>query len=129
MLEGIVQPRHLDELDRSVEVMSEPQLFEVRDMTQIPDDGTHQRIVLKPEILVAERRDQQKCPFACLEELLGEDAAEGFSGIGDRGQRPLQSSRAQCLPGRLCPMIWSIFGVREVAGRQTPKRLGNAEGG
>ena len=60
MLEGVVQSRHLDELDRSVEVLGEPELFEVRDMPEIPDDGTHQGIVLEVEIFVREGGHEQE---------------------------------------------------------------------
>ena len=60
MLEGVVQSRHFDELDRSVEVLGEPELFEVRDMTEIPDDGTHQGIVLEVEIFVREGGHEQE---------------------------------------------------------------------
>jgi hypothetical protein len=59
MLERIVQARHLRELYRSIEILGEPELLEVSDVSDIPDDGTHQRIVLDVKILVGEFRYQQ----------------------------------------------------------------------
>ena len=53
MLERIVHARHLAELDRSVEIPVEPQLLEVRDVAEVPDDGAHQRIVLLAKLVVA----------------------------------------------------------------------------
>ena len=60
MLEGIVHPRHLHELDRAVEVAGEPELLEVRDVTQVPEDRAHQRIVLGVQILVRQRATSRK---------------------------------------------------------------------
>ena len=41
MLERIVQTGHLGELDWTVEVLRQPELLEVRDVADVPDDGTH----------------------------------------------------------------------------------------
>ena len=66
MLERVVDPRHLAELHRAVHVPVEPQLFEVRDVPQIPDNGAHQRIVLHPEIFVGNRLGQPDRPLSRL---------------------------------------------------------------
>ena len=58
MLERVVHARHLRELDRTVEVSRQPQLLEVRDVTYVPDYGTHQRIVLTMQILIRQIRDE-----------------------------------------------------------------------
>src|SRR5256885_33551 len=47
MVERIVHPRHFDEFHLSVEVPIEPQLFEVSDVSEVPEDWTHQWIVLR----------------------------------------------------------------------------------
>src|ERR1700693_78836 len=60
MLEGVVHAGHLRKLDRSIQILSEPELFEVRNVTHIPDDGTHQRVVLPVQIFVRQSRDQQQ---------------------------------------------------------------------
>src|SRR3954464_11125419 len=64
MIEGIVQPGHLRELDRTVEISRQPPFLEVRDMTNVPDDWAHQRIVLSMQVLVRQARDEQQCPLA-----------------------------------------------------------------
>ena len=60
MLERVVDARHLSELDRPLEIPHEPQLLEMRDVPEIPDDGTHQRIVLPVEILLRQRFDEEQ---------------------------------------------------------------------
>jgi len=67
VLERVVQPRHLGELDRAVEILREPELLEVRDMANVPDDGTHQRIVLLMQILVGQPGYEQDRPRARLD--------------------------------------------------------------
>ena len=84
MLERVVQPRHLHELDRPVEVAREPQLLEVGDVAQVPEDRAHQRIVLRAEVLVAQRRHQQQRPGARLEQLVGDDFGIDTAGRGRR---------------------------------------------
>jgi len=59
MLERVVHPGHLRELDRSIQILGEPQLFEMRYVTYVPDDGTHERIVLSVQVFVRQSRDQQ----------------------------------------------------------------------
>jgi hypothetical protein len=66
MLERIVQARHLRELDGAVEILGKPELLEVRDVSDVPDDWTHQRIVLPMEILVIKPGDDQQCAVARL---------------------------------------------------------------
>jgi hypothetical protein len=62
MLEGIEETRHLDELDRTIEVPRQPQLFEMRDVPEIPDDGAHERTMLQPQLMVGKRLKQQERP-------------------------------------------------------------------
>src|SRR5436190_12487104 len=71
MLERVVDTRHLSELDRSLEIPNEPQFLEVGDVAQIPDDGTHERIMLSVEVVLAERIDEEKRPGARLVESRG----------------------------------------------------------
>src|SRR5438477_8195409 len=59
VLERIVNPGHLREFDFSVEVLRKPKLLEMRDVTEIPKNGTHQRIVLTKKILVRQSVDDQ----------------------------------------------------------------------
>jgi hypothetical protein len=58
MLKGIEEARHFDELDRTIEVMSEPELLEVRYVSEIPEDRAHQGIMLHLELLVRQGRDE-----------------------------------------------------------------------
>jgi hypothetical protein len=69
MLERIEQTRHLDELDRAIEISGEPQLLEVSDVPQIPDDRAHERIVLEPQLGVGKRLNQEKRPGSSFREL------------------------------------------------------------
>ena len=73
MLEGIEHPRHLDELDRPVEVAGEPELLEMGDVPHIPEDRAHEHVVLHPELVVGQRRDQMEGPRARLGQPLGDD--------------------------------------------------------
>src|SRR5581483_6363214 len=50
MLERIVQPRHLAELDGRVELLEQPQFLEARDMPEVPNNRTHEHIMLLLEI-------------------------------------------------------------------------------
>ena len=76
MLEGIVHPRHLRELDRPFDVVREPERLEVHDVPQIPEDRAHQGIVLAAEILLAHGRDELQCTLACIAQPFGENAGE-----------------------------------------------------
>jgi hypothetical protein len=58
VLEWIVDARHLAEFHRAVHVPRQPQLFEVSDVAQIPDDRAHQRVVLLAQLVVRQRLDQ-----------------------------------------------------------------------
>jgi hypothetical protein len=84
MLERIVETGHLDELDGSVEVMREPQLFEMGDVSQVPEDGTHQGIVLDPEIVIRQRSEEQESAGSGFLELatngLTVHPGKGYSG-------------------------------------------------
>jgi hypothetical protein len=62
MLEGIEETGHLDELDGTVEVPGQPELLEVSDVPEIPDDWAHERIVLQAELSVGQRLHQQERP-------------------------------------------------------------------
>ena len=48
----------------------EPELLEVRDVAEVPDDGTHQRIVLQMQIFVGQHRYQQQRALARIREQL-----------------------------------------------------------
>jgi hypothetical protein len=52
MLEWIVHSRHLEELNRTIEVLGEPQLLEVRYVADIPDNRAHERVVLSMQVLI-----------------------------------------------------------------------------
>src|ERR1041384_2127446 len=60
MLERIVNARHLAEFHRTLEVANEPELLEMSDVPEVPDDGTHQRIVLRVQIVFGERLDERE---------------------------------------------------------------------
>ena len=74
VLERVVHPRHLRELDRPTQVPGEPELFKVRDVPDIPDDRAHERIVLPMQIHVRQFRDEEQCPLA----RLGQEVADGL---------------------------------------------------
>ena len=84
VLEGIEEPGHLDELDRAVEVAGEPELLEIGNVTQIPEDRAHERIVLGTELLVGQWRREEERPVAGLEELPGYDPRIEPAGDGNR---------------------------------------------
>src|SRR4029079_5959366 len=48
------------------EILRQPKLLEVRDVPHVPDDRTHQRIVLSVEILVIQPTHKQQCALARL---------------------------------------------------------------
>jgi len=85
VLERIVEARHLHELDRTIQVLGEPQLLEVRDVPEIPENGAHQRIVLDPQIFVTERLEQQQRALARFLKLSCDDLAVGGTGAGYGG--------------------------------------------
>jgi len=60
MLERVVHSRHLRKLDRTIQILGEPEFLEVGDVPDVPDDRTHQRIVLPMQILVRESGYQQR---------------------------------------------------------------------
>ncbi len=97
MLERVEQPGHLAELDRSVEVAREPELLEVCDVSEVPHDRAHQRIVLPAQVVVAEGAQEEQRPRArfgeCLENL-------GASLPPDRRSRhrDLRSLESVCVP-------------------------------
>jgi hypothetical protein len=86
MLERIVEARHLAELHRPVHVPVEPQFLEVRDVAQVPDDRTHQDIVLNAEFVVGQRLDQPNRPLSRFAKKLG-DALDCRIGCIDAGAR------------------------------------------
>jgi hypothetical protein len=73
MLEGIVQPGHLHELYRTIEVARQPELLEMGDVPQIPQNGAHESIVLTPEIFVGQRSQEQEGTLPRLVELRRKD--------------------------------------------------------
>ena len=72
MFEWIEDPRHLAEFDRSLEIAHEPQLLEVRDVTEVPDDGTHQGVVLGVQVVVGERLHELERASARFVEAVGD---------------------------------------------------------
>src|SRR5687768_3505964 len=70
MLERVVHPGHLRKLYRPAQVPRQPQLLEVRDVSDIPDDRTHQGIMLPVKIVVRQARDQEQCAVARLTEAV-----------------------------------------------------------
>jgi hypothetical protein len=87
VLERVVHAGHFHEFDRAVEVSGEPELLEMGDMAQIPQDRAHQRIMLQPELLVGERRHNQQRPGAGLEQPLGDGLGIHTAGQGDSRHR------------------------------------------
>ena len=77
VLERIVDAGHLAELHGAVDVPVEPQLLEVGDVAEVPDDRAHERIVLHSEIVVRERLDQPNCPGASFAQQLGDSVDLG----------------------------------------------------
>src|SRR5215207_2295144 len=71
VLEGVENAGHLSELDRAFEVSDKPQLLEVRNVAEVPDDRTHERIVLRMQVRLGER----------LNEVQG--ASARFAQLGD----------------------------------------------
>jgi hypothetical protein len=84
MLERVVQPRHLGELDWAIQILSEPELLEVRDVPDVPDDRTHQRIMLSMKILVRESGYKQQRPISRLCQQT-RDVGLGWAGLDSRG--------------------------------------------
>ena len=58
MLERVIHPRHFHELDLAIEIAVEPQLLEMADVPEIPEDRTHQRIMLRAQIGFGHNCDQ-----------------------------------------------------------------------
>jgi hypothetical protein len=75
MLERVVYPWHLGKLDRSVEISRQPELLEVRDVAEVPEYGTHQRIVLAMEILVGKAFHQQQCALPRFGQAAGDQGS------------------------------------------------------
>jgi hypothetical protein len=71
MLEGVKKPGHLDELYGATQVTGKPQLLEIGDVPQIPKDWTQERIVLRAELLIRERLQQQERPGPGFGEFIG----------------------------------------------------------
>src|SRR4051812_31764408 len=68
MLEWVVHAGHLGEFDRAVQILGEPELLKMRDVSHIPDDRTHQGIVLPMQIFVRQTGDEQQSSVARLGE-------------------------------------------------------------
>jgi hypothetical protein len=82
VLEGVVEPRHFHELDLPIQVPRQPELFEMRDVPQIPEDRAHQRVMLSPEILIRERTQQEEGSLPCLPKLGSDGIAGDRTGNG-----------------------------------------------
>jgi hypothetical protein len=85
MLEGVEEARHFNELYRPIQVMGQPELLEVSYVSEIPEDGTHERIVLRLELLIRQRRDEQEGPGSGLEELPSNGVGINPARRSDRG--------------------------------------------
>lgn len=72
MLEWIVQAGHFGELDVAVEVLRQPQLLEMGDVAEIPDDRAHQRVVLAMKVLIGQGREEKQRPPSRFVEEIGE---------------------------------------------------------
>src|SRR5687768_4650468 len=83
MLEGIEEAGHFDELDWTVEVLRQPELLEVSDVPQIPDDRAHEGIVLQAQVSVRERLNQQERPGSSFCKLGGQGRAIYFPRHGE----------------------------------------------
>src|SRR5687767_12595987 len=71
------------------------------DVPQIPEDRAHERIVLDPELLIGQGRDQKESAIPGLEELPGNKLAAGPAGDGNRGHEfcgPIRLRRLLKIP-------------------------------
>src|ERR1700682_2722147 len=84
MLKRVVQAGHLRKLDRAIQILGEPELLEVRDVPDVPDDRTHQRIVLPMQILVRKSGYQQRRSIP----RLGQETRDVSLGRMKRGGKP-----------------------------------------
>jgi hypothetical protein len=82
MLEGVIESRHLNELNRPLEISGEPELLKMSYVPEVPEDRAHQRIVLHPEIVIGERRQQQEGTSAGLFQLPGDGLTFDCTGEG-----------------------------------------------
>ncbi len=82
MLEGVVHPRHFRELDGAVEILCQPELLEVCDVSQVPQNRAHQRIVLAMKLLIGKTFDKKERALP----RLGHEA-------GDQGSRIVGGER------------------------------------
>src|SRR2546423_621625 len=101
MLERIVHAGHLRKLDRPVQVLSEPELLEVRNVTHIPDDRTHQWIVLSVQIFVRQSREQQQSSLS----RLGQEVSDLL--LGRRSRKRARNCQAGCGHGRRSAVDYS----------------------
>ena len=60
MLERIVGARHLREANGAGHVPVQPQLLERRNVAEVPEDGAHEGIVLRGNVLIRERRNDRE---------------------------------------------------------------------
>src|SRR5688572_929823 len=89
-------------------------------VSHIPEDRTHQRVVLDAEILVTEGPQQQESPGSSLEEPVGDGLGVHPAGNSYRGHRssPVRLTTRTAGGGRFHDMIWLIRRLRE--GRHLP---------
>ena len=70
----------------ALDVLEKPDLLEVRDVAEVPHDGTHERIVLDAEVVVVQRGDEKQGPSARLMEALRDlESRQGTAGVKSHG--------------------------------------------
>jgi hypothetical protein len=83
VLKRIEEPGHLDKLYGALKVTRQPELLEVGDMTQVPQDRAHQGVMLSSQLVVIQGSKEQKRPVSGFEELVGYESGIEPAG-GDR---------------------------------------------
>src|SRR6476469_528466 len=76
MLEWIVHPGHFRKFNRAIEILSQPELFEMRNVSQVPQNWAHERIMLSQQIFLSETVDEQERSLARFRELSGNRRSE-----------------------------------------------------
>jgi len=87
MFEGIVEPGHLHKLDRPVQIPGEPQLLEMGDMPEVPQQRAHQGVVLDSQVFIRQGGKKQQRAGSGFFELLRDCLAVNPAGKGYRRHR------------------------------------------
>src|SRR2546423_7139037 len=86
MLERIVESGHFRKFDRSIQILSEPELLEVCNVPDVPYDRTHQGVMLSMQVFVGEPGNEQQRPLSrCREEM--RDVVLGWTEWGGKPRR------------------------------------------